>query len=147
MSGSSSATTRERVRVTVRNQLRTVLRRGVAAVTIALVLILVLATGVFFLGRGLEKQVRSEEETIIALQALRAEIVTAQSSVRGYTLVGSERFLGPYRLAVPAVRRTLADLRPSIEPDEAVTVDRIGAIFTEWRRRFAEPTIAFVRAG
>jgi two-component system, OmpR family, sensor kinase len=131
----------------VRNQLRTVLRRSVAALTIALVLILVLATGVFFLGRGLEKQVRNEEETIIALQALRAEVVTAQSSVRGYTLVETERFLGPYRLAVPAAGRTLADLRASIEPDERFVVDRIDAVFTEWRRRFAEPTIAFVRDG
>jgi two-component system, OmpR family, sensor kinase len=131
----------------VRNQLRTVLRRGVAALTVALLLILVLATGVFFLGRGLEKQVRNEEESIIALQALRAEVVTAQSSVRGYQLVRRERFLGPYRVAVPAARRTIVDLRSSIEPDEQGTVDRIEALFREWRRRFAEPTIAFVRQG
>ena len=131
----------------MRNQLRTVLRRGVAAFTIALLLILVLATGVFFLGRGLEKQVRNEEESIIALQALRAEIVTAQSSVRGYTLVGRERFLGPYRVAVPAVRRTIADLRSSINGDEGARVTRIEAIFRDWRRRFAEPTIALVRRG
>jgi two-component system OmpR family sensor kinase len=131
----------------VRNQLRTVLRRSVAALTIALVIILVLATGVFFLGRGLEKQVRNEEETIIALQALRADVVTAQSGVRGYTLVESERFLGPYRVSVPAVRRRLADLLALVEPDERATVDTIGALFAEWRRRFAEPTIAFVRQG
>jgi two-component system, OmpR family, sensor kinase len=131
----------------VSNQLRTLLRHSVAALTIALVLILALATGVFFLGRGLEREVRSEEETIIALQALRAEVVTAQSSVRGFTLVRTERFLGPYRTAVPAVRRTLARLRASIEPDERATVDRVGAIFAEWRSRFAEPTIAFVREG
>ena len=131
----------------MRNQLRTVLRHGVAALTTALLLILALATGVFFLGRGLEKQVRNEEESIIALQALRAEVVTAQSSVRGYTLVRQERFLGPYRVAVPAVRRAIADLRSSIEANEAVRVANIESIFGDWRRRFAEPTIALVRRG
>jgi two-component system, OmpR family, sensor kinase len=129
------------------NQLRTVLRRGVAALTVALVLVLALATAVFFLGRALEKQVRGEEESIIALQALRAEVVTAQSSVRGFTLVEAERFLGPYRVAVPAVRRTISDLRASLEPDEHPTLARIEALFAEWRRRFAEPTIALVRQG
>jgi two-component system, OmpR family, sensor kinase len=131
----------------VRNQLRTVLRRSVAAQTIGLLLIFALATGLFFLGRGLEQQVRTEEESIIALQALRADIVTAQSSVRGYTLVREERFLGPYRMAVPAALRTLDDVRSSIEADERAAVAGIESIFAEWRRSFAEPTIARVRQG
>ena len=131
----------------MRNQLRTVLRRSVAALTIALLLILALATGVYFLGRGLEKQVRNEEETIIVLQSLRAEVVSAQSGVRGFQLVRRERFLGPYRAAVPAARRTIADLRSKVEADERAAVARIETIFAEWRRHFAEPTIAFVRQG
>ncbi|MDN4015278.1 CHASE3 domain-containing protein, partial [Chryseobacterium gambrini] len=85
---------------------------------------------------------RGEEESIIALQALRAEIVTAQSSVRGYQLVRRERFLGPYRVAVPAARRKIADVRSSIEADERAPIERIEAVFEEWLRRFAEPTIA-----
>jgi CHASE3 domain sensor protein len=131
----------------VRNQLRTILRRSVVAQTIALLLILAFASGLFFLGRGLEQQVRTEEESIIGLQSLRAEIVTAQSSVRGYTLVGRERFLVPYRVAVPAARRRIAEVRSSIEADERPRVARIEALFGEWRRRFAEPTIALVRHG
>jgi two-component system, OmpR family, sensor kinase len=131
----------------VRNQLRTLLRRSVAAQTTALLLILALATGLFFLGRGLERQVRTEEESIIALQALRAEIVTAQSGVRGYQLVGRDRFLGPYRTAVPAARRTIAEVRSSTEADERARIATIEAIFDEWLARFAEPTIAFVRQG
>jgi two-component system, OmpR family, sensor kinase len=128
-----------------RNQLRTVLRRSVAAQTTALLLILALATGLFFVGRGLESQVRAEEESIIDLHALRAEIVTAQSSVRGYQLVGRPRFLEPYRLAVPAVRRTIADVRSAVEQDELDRIARVGTVFGEWRRQFAEPTIALVR--
>ena len=131
----------------MRNQLRTVLRRSVVALAIALVLILVLAIGVLFLGRGLEKRVRHEEETIITLQALRAEVVSAQSGVRGFQLVRRERFLGPYRAGVPAARRSIADLRSSIEADERAAVARIETTFAAWRRRFAVPTIAFVRQG
>jgi two-component system OmpR family sensor kinase len=131
----------------VPNQLRTLLRRSVAAQATALLLILSLATGLFFLGRGLERQVRDEEDTIIRLQALRADIVTAQSSVRGYTLVGRERFLGPYRAAVPAARHRIARLRATIEPDERDSVASIEAVFGEWRRSFAAPTIRLVRQG
>ena len=130
-----------------RNQLRTVLRRTVVSQTTALVLILAVATGLFFTGRALEHRVRSEAESILALQELRAEIVTAQSSVRGYTLVGRERFLEPYRLAVPAVRTTLRDVRATVEADELERVAGIEAVFGEWLRRFAEPTIALVRDG
>jgi signal transduction histidine kinase len=153
MSGSSSATTRDNVRRTasqmpgaaVRNQLRTVLRRTVVAQTTALVLILAVATGLFFTGRALEQSVRREAESILALQELRAEIVTAQSSVRGYTLVGRPRFLEPYRAAVPAVGGKLADVRAAVEEDELARLARVEALFGEWRRRFAEPTIALVR--
>jgi two-component system OmpR family sensor kinase len=131
----------------VPNQLRTLLRRGAAATSTALLLILALAIGLFFVGRGLERQVRGEEESIIALQALRAEVVTAQSSVRGFQLVRQERFLGPYRVAVPAARRKLAEVRASTEGDERAAVARVAALFAEWRREFAEPTIALVRQG
>jgi signal transduction histidine kinase len=129
------------------NRLRTLLLRAVTAQTTALVLILAVATGLLITGRALEHRVRQEAESIRALQELRAEIVTAQSSVRGYTLVGREQFLEPYRLAVPAVSRTLADARSAVEQDELGRVARVEAVFGEWRRRFAEPTIAFVRAG
>jgi two-component system, OmpR family, sensor kinase len=131
----------------VRNQLRTLLRRSVAAQTIALVLIFALATGVLILGRSLEQRVRGEEESIVALQSLRAEVVSAQSGVRGYQLVRRERFLGPYRAALPAARRTIADLHSLIEADERDAVVTIEATFDKWLLRFAQPTIAFVRQG
>jgi CHASE3 domain sensor protein len=120
-------------------------RRGVPGRTIALLLIVALATGLFFF--GIENQVRDEEESVIALQALRAEISTAQSSVRGYTLVGTPRFLEPYRVAVPAVREAIDDVNSAMGDDNRERVDSVESIFGEWRRRFAEPTIALVQKG
>jgi CHASE3 domain sensor protein len=127
------------------NQPRTEPRHSAPARTIALLLIVALATGLFFLAT--EDRVQHEEEGVTGLHALRAEIVTAQSSVRGYTLVGSPRFLEPYHVAVPAVDKTLDDLDSAMEEDDPKRIVMAESIFGEWRRRFAEPTIAFVRQG
>jgi CHASE3 domain sensor protein len=104
-----------------------------------------LATGLFFF--GIEKQVRDEEESVVALQTLRADISTAESSVRGYTLVGTPRFLEPYRVAVPAVRESIDDVNSALGDDNRDRIESVEGIFGEWRRRFAEPTIALVREG
>jgi CHASE3 domain sensor protein len=125
------------------NQPRTELRRRAPGRTIALLLIVILATGLFFV--GIEGQVRDEEESVIALQALRAEIATAQSSVRGYTLVGRPHFLEPYRRAVPAVGEAIDDVNSAMGDDNRRRIDVVASIFGEWRRRFAEPTIALLR--
>jgi CHASE3 domain sensor protein len=122
---------------------RSGLRGSVPGRTIALLLIVVLATGLFFL--GIQNQVRDEEESVIALQALRAEIATAQSSVRGYTLVGRPRFLEPYRHAVPAVRKAIDDVNSAMGDDNREQIDSVERIFGEWDRRFAKATIALVR--
>ena len=111
--------------------------------SIALLLIVVLATGLFFF--GIAGQVRDEEESVIALHALRAEISTAQSSVRGYTLGGRPRFLEPYLHAVPAVRQGIDDANSAMSDDNRDRIDSVASIFDEWQRRFAEPTIALVR--
>jgi CHASE3 domain sensor protein len=120
--------------------------RGIGAGrTAALVLVLALATGLFVLGVG--NHVRDEDNSVIALQALRAEISTAQSSVRGFTLVGPPRFLGPYRQAIPAAQTAIADANSAMEGHERRRLRRMENIFADWRRSFAEPTIALVRQG
>jgi CHASE3 domain sensor protein len=124
-------------------QPRTEPRRRAPARTIALLLVVALATGLFFLATA--NRVQNEEKGVIALQALRAEVATAQSSVRGYTLVASPRFLAPYRVAVPAVDRTFDELDAAMEEDDPRRVVRAERLFGDWRRRFAEPTIDLVR--
>jgi two-component system, OmpR family, sensor kinase len=127
-----------------RNHLRTFLRRTFAAQAAALALIVAMSLGIFLAGGALLEQNRQEEESIIELQRLRAEIVTAQSSVRGYAITGNRRFLGPYRTAVPAASETITAAESLLERDELGRLARVEAVFDEWRRRFAEPTIALV---
>jgi CHASE3 domain sensor protein len=119
------------------------LRRSAPWRTIALLLIVALATGLFFF--GIENQVRDEEESVAGLQALRAEISTAESSLEAYTLVGEPEFLEPYRRAVPATGTALDDVNSAMGDDNRRRIDRVTSIFGDWRRRFAEPTIALVR--
>jgi two-component system, OmpR family, sensor kinase len=130
-----------------RNQLRTFLRRTFVAQIGALALIVAMALALFVASGELLERNRQEEESIIELQKLRAEIVTAQSSVRGYAITGNPRFLGPYRSAVPAARRTFHEAREVLESDELGRLARVETIFREWRRRFAEPTIVLIRNG
>jgi CHASE3 domain sensor protein len=113
--------------------------------TVALLLIVALATGLFFL--GIAKQVRDEEESVVALEALRAEIATAESSVRGYTLAGSARFLQQYRHALRAIGTALDDVYSAMGDDNRERIDSLASIFDQWERRFAGPTIALVRSG
>jgi CHASE3 domain sensor protein len=120
-------------------------RRSVPGREVALLLIVVLATGLFFFGIG--NRVRDEDESVVALQTLRAEVATAESSVRGYTLVGSRRFLAPYRHALPAVATALDDVRSAMTDDDLSSIDSVASTFDDWRRRFAEPAIALVRSG
>jgi CHASE3 domain sensor protein len=125
------------------HQPRAQVRRSPPGRTIALLLIVACATGLFFIGIG--NQVRDEEDSVVALQALRAEIATAESSLRGYTLTGRQRFLEPYRLAVPAVRDAVDDVKAAMSDDNRDRIDSVERLFGEWRQRFAEPTIGFVR--
>jgi CHASE3 domain sensor protein len=127
------------------HQRRTELGRSALVRTIALLLILAFATGLFFF--AISDRVQEEEDSVTALQALRAEIATAESSVRGYALVGNAQFLEPYRLAVPAVDEGFNDVNAALEEDERARIATVKSIFGEWRRIFAEPTIALMRQG
>lgn len=126
------------------NQLRTLLRRTFAAQTGALALIVAVSIGLVVAGGALLEQNRKEEESIIELQRLRAEIVTAQSGVRGYATTGLTRFLKPYRQAVPAARRTFERAEGILQSDELGRLARVERLFQGFRRRYAEPMIALV---
>jgi signal transduction histidine kinase len=130
-----------------RNTLRTLLRRGVFVQTGALLLITALGAGVFLLQQELWDKARRDEGVLLVIQELRSEIVTAQSSLRGYQQVERARFLEPYRDALPAIERHLDRLHGTLEARERRQLGEIESLFAAWREWFAEPGLAAQRAG
>src|SRR5918992_2176304 len=102
------------------NTLRTILRRAIVVQTGALLLITALGLGVFLLQQGLWDRARSDERTLLLIQELRSEVLTAQSSLRGFQQVRQPRFLQPYQIALPRIERKLDRLRGTLkEPKRA----------------------------
>jgi signal transduction histidine kinase len=129
------------------NTLRRLLRRGIVLQTGALLLITALGAGVFLLQQGLWDRARRDEGVLLVIQELRSEILTAQSSLRGFQLVEQPRFLEPYRNALPAIERHLDTLRGTLEARERASLAEVETLFDNWLDRFAEPGLAAQRAG
>lgn len=129
------------------NTLRALLRRAVFAQTGAVLLVAVLGLSVFSLQQKFWDRARSDDRTLLLIQELRSEILTAQSSLRGYQLVEEPRFLEPYRTALPRIERQIDRLRAGVEHPERRRVAEVESVFEAWRERFAEPALAAQRAG
>jgi two-component system OmpR family sensor kinase len=127
--------------------LRTIVRRGVLAQTGALLLVTALGLGVFVLQQRVWDRARSDERTLLLIQELRSEVLTAQSSLRGFLLVEQPRFLRSYRTALPLIERQLDRLREALESPERRRLAEVDAVFAAWRERFAKPALATQLAG
>lgn len=83
----------------------------------------------------------------LELSQLETNILSAETGLRGFALVGREEFLQPYRDAFSAIEKnleTLRDLSPLEEQDDA---ERIDGLIHDWRRLFAEPILEALRTG
>jgi signal transduction histidine kinase len=83
-------------------------------------------------------------------QRLTNALVSEETGVRGYVLAGDETFLRPYRTGRVEEQRALGALREHVDEigDEQLSTD-LAAVERRariWRTRYAEPTIARVRA-
>jgi signal transduction histidine kinase len=129
------------------NTLRTILRRGIVVQTGALLLITALGLGVFLLQQSLWDRARSDERTLLLIQELRSEVLAAQSSVRGFQQVRQDRFLEPYRTALPRIDRKLDQLRVTLEPSKRARLYEVESVFESWLERFVRPGLDYQRAG
>ena len=78
------------------------------ACLIALVTLLTVVSVVTF--RSLDEEVQQSQLRLLDLETLSAKISEAQSSLRGYALVGQEAFLEPYRADIPSLHDLVATL-------------------------------------
>jgi signal transduction histidine kinase/CheY-like chemotaxis protein len=123
------------------------LRRLTIVQAMLLVLVLLLSTATVVAYRAADARARSTEETLLNLEVLRSEVLSAETSLRGYLLVGDEGFLGPYRDAAPRIAAALRTLRDSADAGAAEGLDRISSLTTEWRALFAEIVLNRIQEG
>ncbi len=69
---------------------------------------------------GTVKRITATQETRATLHKLLAQMLDAETGLRGYLLSGDERYLAPYNSAVSEVNQTLDQLR---QTDQAHPVD------------------------
>jgi two-component system, OmpR family, sensor kinase len=123
-----------------RTTLRQAVRRVVVGQAGALMLLTLMSLVVFAAESGTAKQARNDQHELLLMQTARAEILTAQSAHRGFVLVGRPEFVEPYRSAVPAIDRTLSELKET-EEDAFQVASELERRFEDWRAVFAEPTL------
>jgi signal transduction histidine kinase len=83
------------------------------------------------------------------VEELLAAFVDQETAVRGYALTGLDSDLRPYVEGQESERRLTERLRRLLEGERRLTadLDAVTAEAADWRRDFAEPVIAAVRAG
>ncbi|HEY6495966.1 MAG TPA: ATP-binding protein [Trebonia sp.] len=100
------------------------------------------------------KQERQRVDTTIdpaalAAQQLYSALLNQETGVRGYALSGQPAFLAPYTAGLTAENAALGQLRPLLPQLPATsTADLTETIAqaSDWRRRYAEPTIRQIQA-
>jgi signal transduction histidine kinase len=87
---------------------------------------------------------------VLAQTRLSRALVDQESGVRGYALTGREEFLDPYRAGREVERDELIQLADLTTDEDMAAVRRTTALVEErvsaWRRAYAQPVIAHVRA-
>jgi signal transduction histidine kinase len=124
-----------------------VLRRLHRFQVVMVAFVLLLASAGVVTYRTATERAEDTERTLVDIEQLRGEVLSAETSVRGYVLTGLDDFLAPYRAAVPRMRALEAEVAGALSAADRARLDQIESTFQEWRSDFAELVLADVRAG
>jgi two-component system OmpR family sensor kinase len=128
-------------------RLGSVLRRSVTAQAAIAVLIVTLTVTLVALAQRDANRADTTRGTLIALERLRGDVLSAETSLRGFALTERPAFLAPFRTAAPRVVRATEQIAARLDGDERAAALAIGRRFTTWRATFAEPVLTRLRAG
>lgn len=125
---------------------------GAAVASMTVFLLAAVATGALALTH-LNQERQRVEDTIdpaaLAAQQLYVALLNQETGVRGYALSAQPSFLSPYTEGVAAEQAAVGRLRPLLPRLPAVTAtDLTRALVraSDWRKRYAEPTIKQIQA-
>jgi signal transduction histidine kinase len=124
-----------------------VLRRIVQVQAVLLVVLVVVSSVAVLSFRAADREAGRTEDVLVRLELLRSEVLSAETSLRGYLIVEQDEFLQPYDRAFGTIADNLTFLQPRLSGASARDLGEIEATMDEWRREFAEVALARRRIG
>jgi signal transduction histidine kinase len=125
---------------------------GGAVLVMTVLLAAAVVTGAMALARLNQERHRIEttiDPAALAAQQLYSALLNQETGVRGYALSAEPDFLAPYTQGITAESVALAQLQPLLPQLPAATaadLTQAVAQASDWRARYAKPTIAQVQA-
>jgi signal transduction histidine kinase len=127
--------------------LQALVRRSTVAQIALVAVVAGVAAAMFLSYRAEVRRADAVRETLLGLQELRGEVLSAETGLRGYTLTRRPSFLAPYREAFPRIaqqeQRVYALLPEATRP----RLKEIQAVVEDWHTGFAETVLSRLRAG
>lgn len=95
-----------------------------------------------------EMRLDRANESLRVLQRTRADVLEAQSSLRGFTISGEEHYLDAYFASVGAVESIAANVSQNRPPDDPVReiIGSVASTFGQYRSEVADPLIRVRRS-
>ncbi len=125
--------------------LRQIMRRVAAVQTAAGLCVALLTIAAFLLYRDASRESSDARADLVLTTAVQAEVLSAETGIRGFVLVGRRDFLDPYRRAIPRIERDLKALSETVEQEDQALVLQMGEVMVDWRQSFAEPILDRLR--
>ena len=125
---------------------------GVIIVVMSLLSVAAMVIGGLALAHLSDERQRIEtviDPAALAAQELYSALLNQETGVRGYALSGQPSFLAPYTQGLQAQQAAAGQLRPllpQLSAASAMTLEQTLAQASDWRTRYANPTIRQVQA-
>jgi signal transduction histidine kinase len=120
--------------------IQNIFRQRFAVQSVLVILLIGVIGASAFATHRAERRSMEADDILRDLVALQAEIIDAETGLRGYYIVGQAEFLEPYRRTGATFHDDVASLAERLGDDARLA--RIHELAVEWRDVFAEPVLA-----
>ncbi len=117
------------------------LRRVVIIEALVAALLVSVSVGLYLSTQSVQSRSDDVNQTLLELQELRGEVLSAETGLRGYILSGRLIFLQPYVVGNRRVQSGVARVVDALPSDRQSEARAIGTKFVRWRTTFAEPVL------
>lgn len=126
---------------------RDVLRRVSVIQGVLLAVVLAVASIALFAYRSADDRARTTEEVLLQLETLKSSVLSAETDLRGFILIGDPTLRTDLEAESPRIDAALVRLREVGDAEMEPSLADIGATMDEWRTEFADRILAFLDVG